>query len=161
MSEEPVKPGDEQPKDTPDIIGALRDLGQQFEDLFRTAIASDRAKQLQGDLASGARQITEQVEAAVKSLQADPRFQQMNDRGRDALHQVQQNKVVHDMQEALITGLSQISDQLRKLTERLQAPGEGSDASAGAPSQQVPVEQETPGQGPDEPATGETTKLDQ
>ena len=63
-------------KDSSDLLNELREMGQQLETAFRAAIQSDRAKQLQKDLAGGVREITEQLKTAAKSVQNDTRFQQ-------------------------------------------------------------------------------------
>ena len=139
-----------------DLVAELREMGQQLEAAFRAAIESDRAKQLQHDLASGVRELSAQVKTAVKSVQANPRIQQAEERGKQvvsqAVSQAQQSKVVHDIQETMVRGIAQLNDQLRKLVDRIENEPSGSSGSSG--TQNVPVEGETP------PATGETTRLD-
>ena len=67
---------------TSDLLKELREMGQQLETAFRTAIESDRAKQLQQDIVGGVRELAGQVQSAVKSLQSDPRLQKAEERGR-------------------------------------------------------------------------------
>jgi hypothetical protein len=130
----------------------LREMGQQLETAFRTAIESDRAKQLQQDIVGGVRELAGQVQSAVKSLQENPRVQQAEQRGRQAVEQARESKVVQDIQETIVSGLAQLNAQLRKVVERIE--NEATKPS-GSPAQNVPVEQEPP------PATGETTRLDE
>ena len=60
------QPGND--KDSSDLLGELREMGQQIETAFRAAIQSDRAKQLQKDLSGGVREITEQLKTAAKTV---------------------------------------------------------------------------------------------
>ncbi|HJZ49259.1 MAG TPA: hypothetical protein VKE41_18905 [Roseiflexaceae bacterium] len=140
-----------QDKDSSDLMNELREMGQQLETAFRAAIQSERAKQLQKDLAGGVREITAQLKTAVKTVQSDTRFQQAEERGRQAVAQARESKVVQDIQETVVSGLAQLNEQLRKVVERIQA--EGNAPTGGAASQNVPVEDESA-------ATGETTRLD-
>ena len=133
-----------------DLLKELREMGQQLETAFRTAIESDRAKQLQQDIVGGVRELAQQVQSAVKSLQDNPRVQQAEERGRQALEQARDSKVVQEVQETIVSGLGQLNSQLRKVVERI----EREVNSASVPSQNVPVEH-------DAPATGETTRLDE
>jgi hypothetical protein len=131
-------------------MNELREMGQQLEAAFRAAIESDRAKQLQKDLAGGVRELTSQLKTAVKTVQTDPRVQQAEERGRQAVQQARESKVVQDIQETVISGLAQLNDQLRKVVERIQA--EANSASSSPTTQNVPVEDANA-------ATGETTRL--
>ncbi|MEO7912221.1 MAG: hypothetical protein ABIV47_21465 [Roseiflexaceae bacterium] len=137
-------------KDSGDLLEELREMGQQLETAFRAAIQSDRAKQLQKDLAGGVREITEQLKTAAKSVQNDTRFQQAEERGRQAVAQARESKVVQDIQETLVNGITQLNEQLRKVVDRIQA--EVNAPSAGPASQDVPVDDQSA-------ATGETTRL--
>ena len=83
-------------------------------------------------------------------MQDNPRVQQAEQRGRQAVEQARESKVVQDIQETIVTGLAQLNTQLRKVVERLES--EVSRPS-GPTSQNVPVEHEPA-------STGETTKLD-
>jgi hypothetical protein len=140
-----------QDKDTSDLLKELREMGQQLETAFRTAVQSERAKQLQQDIVGGVREVAGQVQSAVKTLQADPRVQQAEQRGRQAVEQARESKVVQDIQETVVSGLAQLNVQLRKLVERLESEV---NKPSGSPAQNVPVEHEPP-------ATGETTRLDE
>ena len=149
MSENtPNQPGHD--KDSSDLLSELREMGQQLETAFRAAIQSDRAKQLQKDLAGGVHEITEQIKTAAKTVQNDSRFQQAEERGRQAVAQARESKVVQDIQETLVSGLAQLNEQLRKVVERIQTEG---NAPSGGTAQNVPVDDESA-------ATGETTRLD-
>jgi heparin binding hemagglutinin HbhA len=132
-----------------DLTTELREMGQQLEAAFRAAIESDRAKQLQRDLVGGVRELSGQIQTTLQSLQANPRVQQAEERGRQVLSQARESKVVQDLQETIVSGIAQLNDQLRKLVDRLES---DTSSQAGTPTQQVPIEQD--------PATGETTRLD-
>ena len=137
-------------KDSGDLLNELREMGQQLEMAFRAAIQSDRAKQLQKDLAGGVREITEQLKTAAKSVQNDTRFQKAEERGRQAVAQARESKVVQDIQETLVTGIAQLNEQLRKVVDRLQS--DANPPSSGSSAQDVPVDDQSA-------ATGETTRL--
>lgn len=152
MSESTPTPGGAGPnKETPDFATELRELGQQFEAVFRAAIESERAKQLQRDLSNGVRELTSQVQETLKNLQDDPRVIRAEERGRELLQQAQESKVVQELQETLVTGIAQLNVQLRKVAERLENPP--ASGTPPSPSQQVPIEHERPN-------TDETTRLD-
>lgn len=143
------RPG--QDKDSSDLLKELREMGQQLETAFRTAVESERAKQLQQDIVGGVRELATQVQSAVKSLQDNPRVQQAEQRGRQAVEQARDSKVVQDIQETIITGLAQLNSQLRKVVERID---NEVNKPSGPTTQNVPVEHEPPA------STGETTRLD-
>ena len=145
-----TNPQPNQDKDSADLMVELREMGQQLEMAFRAAIQSDRAKQLQKDLAGGVREITEQLKTAAKTVQNDTRFQQAEERGRQAVAQARESKVVQDIQETLVTGIAQLNEQLRKVVDRLQS--DVNAPSSGSSAQNVPVDDESA-------ATGETTRL--
>ena len=138
-----------QDKDSSELRTELREMGQHLETAFRTAIESDRAKQLQQDIVGGVRELAGQVQSAVKTLQENPRVQQAEQRGRQAVEQARESKVVQDIQETIVSGLAQLNAQLRKVVDRLESEAT---KPAGSSAQNVPVEQEPP-------ATGETTRL--
>ena len=137
-------------KDSGDLLSELREMGQQLEMAFRAAIQSERAKQLQKDLAGGVHEITEQLKTAAKTVQNDTRFQQAEERGRQAVAQARESKVVQDIQETLVTGIAQLNEQLRKVVDRLQS--DANPPSSGSSAQDVPVDDQSA-------ATGETTRL--
>src|SRR5215207_4567284 len=139
-----------QDKDSGDLLNELREMGQQLETAFRAAIKSDRAKQLPKDLAGGVREITQQLKPAAKTVQNDTRFQQAEERGRQAVAQARESKLMQDIQETLVSGITQLNEQLRKVVDRIQS--EANAPSSGPSSQNVPVDDESA-------ATGETTRL--
>jgi len=131
-----------------DLASELREMGQQLEAAFRAAIESEQAKQLQRDLVGGVHEMSTQIKATLQSLQSNPRIQQAEERGRQMFAQARESKAVHDLQETIVNGIAHLNNQLRKLVDRLE-----SDASARPnAAQDVPIERE--------PATGETTRLD-
>ena len=152
MTENPNPNTNPQPgPDSSDLLKELREMGQQLETAFRTAVQSERAKQLQQDIVGGVRELATQVQSAVKTLQDDPRVQQAEQRGRQAVEQARESKVVQDIQETIVSGLAQLNSQLRKVVDRLD---NEVNKPASTPTQNVPVDHEPP-------ATGETTRLDE
>jgi hypothetical protein len=145
-----TNPQSGQDKDSSDLMAELREMGHQLETAFRTAVESDRAKQLQQDIVGGVRELAGQVQSAVKSMQDNPRVQQAEQRGRQAVEQARESKVVQDIQETIVSGLAQLNAQLRKVVDRLE---QEANKPAGPTSQNVPVDQE--------PSSGETTRLDE
>ena len=138
-------------KESTDLLNELREMGQQLEAAFRAAIQSDRAKQLQKDLSGGVRELTAQLKTAAKTVQSDPRVQQAEERGRQAVQQARESKVVQDIQETIVSGIAQLNERLRKVVERIEAEANASPGSSS--TQNVPVDDQSA-------ATGETTRLD-
>ncbi|WP_322512573.1 hypothetical protein [Chloroflexus sp.] len=128
---------DQKPDQTPDLGAELRELGQQIEAALRTALESERARQLQQELLNGLRTVGEQVQSAVKVIAENPRVQELAERGQQTLHQLQQSQAAHDLQQTIAQGIAQLNAQLAEFIKRMQSPAGG------------------------EPATGETTRLDQ
>jgi putative protein kinase ArgK-like GTPase of G3E family len=151
---QPAAPAGGQPPSSTatDLTAELRELGQQLEAAFRAALESERARQLQRDLAGGVRELTHQIQAALRSLQSNPRLQQAEERGRQALSQAKESKLAHELQETVASGIAQLNEQLRKLVDRLERERASEPTSPAA--QQIHVEHEPP-------ATGETTRLDE
>ena len=134
-NEQPQQPGG-------DLASELRELGQQIENAVRTAVHSDKAKQIQQDVASGLKEIGVQVQAALKSIQENPRVQDLVERGEQAVSQAQQSKAAQDFKETLARGIAQLNEQLAAFIGRMNQPV-------------TPPADDTP-----PPATGETTRLD-
>lgn len=158
MSEQTPNAGQPEPqKETPDLTAELREMGQQLEALFRAFIESERTKQMQATVVQSVQNLAAVLRQTAEKIQSDPRFQQVEDRGRQALERARESQVFHDVQEALVTGLEQINTRLHKLVEKLEA-----ERAAGAqtdqqgevnpPVEHVPLEA---------PATGETKKLEE
>jgi heparin binding hemagglutinin HbhA len=136
-------------KGASDLAAELREMAQQIETAFRTAIESDRAKQLQQDLTNGFRELSSNVKSTIDSLQEDPHVKQAEQRGREVLEQARDSKVLQDLQETIVNGISQLNEQLRKLIEKIET--NNNVTINKQQNQDIPIEQE--------PATGETTRL--
>lgn len=158
MSDQTPNAGQPEPqKETPDLATELREMGQQLETLFRAFIESERTKQMQATVAKSVRDLAAAMRQTAEKIQTDPRFQQVEDRGRQALERARESQVFHDVQEALVTGLEQINTRLQKLVEKLEAERAASAQTAqqgevNPPVEHVPLEA---------PATGETKKLEE
>ena len=138
-----------------ELQNELREMGRQLEAAFRTTLESDKAKRVQADLTAGVREITKQVRIAVESAQTNPQVQEVEQRGREVIKQASENKLVQDVQDMVLTGISQLNLQLRKLVERMET--EVDQARSHTQSHQVPSDHE-PDSG-NQPSTGETTRL--
>lgn len=162
-----------------DLASELRELGQQLEAAVRTAIQSDKAKQIQHDVSAGMKEIGAQLQAAFRAIQENPRFQNLVERGEQAVSQAQHSKIAQDFQESLARGVAQLNEQLAAFATRMrqqeihETPGatttpegspptttpEGSTPPATTfPEGSPPPATTTPESGT--PATGETTRLD-
>jgi hypothetical protein len=137
MSTEPENKDQNQPPHN-DIATELRELGQQIEQAIRTALESDRAKQVQQDVVSGLKEIGTQLNGAIAALKEDPRLQQLAEKGEEAVNKARSSQAANDFQEALARGIAQLNEQLSAFVTRMRTEGGTS----------------TP------PATGETTRLD-
>ena len=126
-----------------DLASELRELGQQLENSVRSALQSEKARQIQHDVAIGMKEIGAQVQSAIKSIQENPKIQQLIDRGEQTLSQAQQSHIAQDFQESLSRGISQLNEQLSAFIARTRS--DGSTATGGSG---------------DTPATGETERLD-
>lgn len=143
---QPETPQDPSQHPHRDLGTEMRELGQQLEQAFKSALESDRAKQMQADVASGMKEISVQIQHAMKAIQENPQIQQLVDRGEQAVAQAQQSKAIQDVQDSLARGLALLNEQIAGVVTRLRSE-----------SGQTPP----PDGGPDAgPATGETTRLD-
>ncbi len=122
-----------QPDQSPDLGAELRELGQQIEAALRSALESERARQLQQELLSGLRTLGEQVQAATKAIAEHPRLHELAERGQQTLHQLQQSQAAQELQQTVARGIAQLNEQLAEFIKRMQSPP---------------------------PATGETTRFD-
>lgn len=126
-----------------DLAAELRELGQQIEHSVRSALQSEKARQIQHDVTVGMKEIGEQVQSALKSIQENPKIQQLIDRGEQTLSQAQQSHLAQDFQESLARGISQLNEQLSAFIARTRS----DDPTAAGGSGNAP-------------ATGETERLD-
>jgi heparin binding hemagglutinin HbhA len=101
----------------PDLFDELKNLGNQLENLFSSAVNSDKARALQQQFAQGVREIGTQVQAAVKNVQDNPKVHEFEERGRQALKEARESQLADKLQDAVVNGLQQINSQLSKLVE--------------------------------------------
>jgi uncharacterized phage infection (PIP) family protein YhgE len=159
MSEQTPAAGQPEPqKETPDLATELREMGQQIEALFRAFIESERAKQMQATVAKSVQNVAAVMRETVEKLQSDPRVQQVEDRGRQALERARESQVFHDVQETLVNGLEQINAQLHKLVEKLEAERAAAGTQSAQEGESNPPVEHVPLEAP---ATGETKKLEE
>jgi len=124
---------EQQPDQSPDLGAELLELGQRIETALRSALESERARQVQHELLSGLRTLGEQVQTAVKTIAEHPRVHELAERGQQTLHQLQQSQAAQELQQTLARGIAQLNEQLAEFIKQMQSPP---------------------------PATGETTRLD-
>ncbi len=139
-----------------DLSNELRELGRQLEQAVRSAMHSETAKTLQQDISTGLKEIGGQLQMALKSIQENPNVQNWGERGQHVVDHVQDNRIVKDFQETLASGIARLNEQLATFTERMQKERADSTAekATNPPLQSIPVEAQ------DEPATGETIRLE-
>lgn len=140
MSEEQGQPG-QQPNPserTPDLIDELRKFGQQIETLFSTAMQSERAKTIQQDIANGMREIGTRVQESVRTVQDNPKIQELEERGRQALKEARESQVLDKFQDTLVQGLNQLNREVGKLVEKLKS----DQPPPPAPAQSVPIDED-------------------
>ena len=159
-SEEVIATGDGQPDTTSnngrdmaaDLVDEIREFGNQVEAAFRAALESERTRQLQRDLMGGLKELSSQLKTVVKGAQENPRVQQASDRGKEVLRNAQHSKTAQDLQETLVSGITQLNVQLRKLVDRLET--SETETVTTTTTQHIPVEHSNT------PAEGATVRLD-
>lgn len=139
-----------------DLGSELRELGQQLEQAVRSALESDRARQVQADIASGMKEIGAQLQTAMKAIQDNPRVQHFVQRGEQAVDQAQHSKAAQDLQDSLARGIAMLNEQLSGFVTRLNQEGTTPPSSSATPSSSSGATTDTSSS----PATGETTRLD-
>jgi hypothetical protein len=132
------------------LADEVRELGQQLEQAFRTALESERFKTMQRDLLAGMRELGVQMQNAAQKVQHDPNVQNMATKGQQAVKQAQDSPAMRDFQEMMTRGIAQLNEQLAAFVARQREQNET--AAPPTKSQSVPIEQE--------PNTNETTRLD-
>lgn len=144
--------GSEKPQSL-DLGSELRELGQQLEQAFRSALENERAKNLQRDFIAGIREIGNQMQLGLSSLKDDPRVQNLAERGQQVVNQAQESPAARDFQQALARGVAQLKEQIASFNTQMQSRDV---PPAGPAAQSVNIEHEED----EHPATGETTRLD-
>jgi glutamate-1-semialdehyde aminotransferase len=148
--EAPASEANSDPNRQSALADELRELGQQLEQAFRTAIESDRFKTMQRDLLAGMRELGVQMQNAAQRIQQDPNVHNMAVKGQQAVKQAQDSPAVRDFQEMMTRGIAQLNEQLAAFVARQRE--QNDTAAPPTKSQSVPIEQE--------PNTSETTRLD-
>lgn len=124
-------------EDTASIVNELQELGRQLSSTARTAWQSERRVEIQQEVTEGLRSLRDQLSGALDSVQSHPRTQTVTHTLKEQVDKVaasagpsRASDVVDDVRGALASGLRELSDQLRRLTERLeQRPPDGEDES--------------------------------
>lgn len=139
-----------------DLVDEIREFGNQVEAAFRAALESERTRQLQRDLMGGLKELSSQLKTVVKSAQENPRVLQASERGKEVLRNAQHSKTAQDLQETLVSGITQLNVQLRKLVDRLETGEQDATmtTTTTTTTQHIPVEHSNT------PAEGATVRLD-
>lgn len=153
MSEQ-QPPQNQQPNEPQhELSTQLRELGQQLEQAVRSMLASDQAHRIQRDISNGMQEIGNQLKLAMTTIRENPQIQNLAERGQQTVNQLNENPSVKDFQESLTRGVAQLNEQLSAFIARNRGEEVGSTPPPQG-AQSVQIEN-------DEPATGETTRLDE
>jgi hypothetical protein len=135
------------------IPDELNRLGRQLAEAARLAWESDDRKKLQADLNDGLRRFTAQVDTAAHQVAEADTTKQVAEQAQRVATKVQETKVVDEVRDGLIVGLSSLNRELSKLLDRLAEKTPASTPAAPAASAaEVPPADSVPPSGPSDPA---------
>ena len=119
------QPGKEQEPGS--VTRELQELGRQLSATARTAWQSERRQELQQEVTEGLRSVSDQLTETIDSVRAHPRTQNVTHTVKEGVDKVagttrttRAGDLVDDVRTGLASGLRELTDQLRRLTERLE-----------------------------------------
>lgn len=136
--------------DRSELIGELQALGKQLESTFRTFMAGPGQK-IRREIGEGLQELGSQVQRAVGTIQQRPEAEKIEQKARDVAAQVKESSVVRDVEDTLVSGLQQLNQQLKRLVERLEQPGDSAKAEQGPSTQRLDIEDESNNPPSDQP----------
>lgn len=138
-----------------EMVSELQELGRQLESTFRAFVAGP-GQTIRREIGESLQELGSQVQRAVGAIQERPEAADLEQKARNVANQVRESSVVAEVQETLVSGLQQLNQQLKRLSERLEQQSSApADQADHAPvTQRLTIETETPSS--DIP----TTKLD-
>lgn len=102
------------------VTRELQELGRQLVSTARTAWQSEQRRELQQDITMGLRSVADQLNEAVESVRLNPRSEAMKERVSKVTSSARASDLVDDARGTLASGLRELNEQLRRLTERLE-----------------------------------------
>ena len=132
MTEE-KKPGGE-------VLGELRELGQQLSSAFMSLWESEDSRKLRTEIEQGFLEIGQQVETAVKSARDSDAAKQFSEQVKETMDKARESEIAAKLEDGLVTGLRELNQQLSAAVSSLEADasseakpeGEETEDSAGA-----------------------------
>lgn len=122
------------------ITGELQELGRQLVTTARAAWQSEQRRELQQDITMGLRSVADQLNEAVESVRLNPRSDSVKESMKERVSKVtgagRAGDLVDDARGTLASGLRELNEQLRRLTERLER--EGSASAPGTATTEAP-----------------------
>ena len=121
----------------PNVARELQELGRQLATTARTAWQSERRQELQQEITDSVRVLRDQLTETIETVRTHPRTQDVTQTvtrtvkegvGK-AAETTRAGDIVDDARTAFASGLRELTEQLRRLTERLER--SGGDASGG------------------------------
>ncbi len=116
------------------VTRELQELGRQLAATARAAWQSPRRQELQQDITEGMRSLRDQLTDTIDTVRGNPRAQNVTQTVKENVGKVAEttraSDLVDDVRTGLASGLRELNDQLRRLSDRLERQ-EGDAAAAG------------------------------
>ena len=123
------------------VTRELQELGRQLAATARAAWQSPRRQELQQDITEGMRSLRDQLTDTIDSVRGNPRAQNVTQTVKENVGKVAETTragdLVDDVRTGLASGLRELNDQLRRLSDRLER--QEGDATTGATETSTPV----------------------
>ena len=113
MTEE-KKPGGE-------VLGELRELGQQLSSAFMSLWESEDSRKLRTEIEQGFLEIGQQVETAVKSARDSDAAKQFSEQVKETVDRARESEIASKFEDGLVTGLRELNQQLSAAVSSLEA----------------------------------------
>lgn len=144
--------------DREDLTAQFQELGQRLVSTARSAWQSEQRQGLQQEITDGLRTVRDQLNEAVDNVRTSARAQGVTDTVKEqvtkASETARSNELVDELRSGFASGLRELNEQLRRLSERLErrddapsapgAPGATSATGAGAAPDLTPTPAATP-----------------
>ena len=101
------------PHEEKSLTHELRTLGTQIEAVVRAFLASDKAHQMQQELQSGVNELVTRLQDVAKSEQVS----EVSEKGKQMVEKAFENPKVVQAHSQVVSGLSSLNEELRKLAE--------------------------------------------
>ena len=101
----------------PDVVGELRNLGQQFADTVRSAWHSDERRQFQEEMHEGVQTFASEIDKAVKDIMDSDPAQKARTEAESAKTRAESSDVGNKTRTGVAYGLRRFSEELSKLAD--------------------------------------------